>query len=139
MKKNIFLYTYFATLSIITTANALTATTNSISETYRLCKQKAITHREETMRPALREYVASSSEITNNAKNNYMRISWYIDSSYRINSKKIQTQKKQAMIPVTAKINKVRTIAENTWKAEDSLCEILYNTASTTPKKSLKK
>lgn len=139
MKKNILLLACFTTFNIITVAYAINATTTPISEAYTQCKQRAVTHREATMRPALREYVASSSEITNNAKKNFMKVSWYMDSSYRINAKKIQTQKKQAMVPVTAKINKTRVIAENTWRAEDSLCEILYNTASTTNTKSSKK
>lgn len=104
------------------------------NENYITCKKNAATHREQTMLPALKEYVKSSKIITDKAKHNFEKVSWYIDSSYRVNSKKIQDEKKQAMIPVTEKITKVRALAQNTWKAEDSLCEFLYNKASTTPK-----
>ena len=125
-----FFYISSIVFSSIYLAHAI-ETTNS--EAYTICKKNAPTHREQTMLPALKEYVESSQAITDKAKHNFEKVSWYIDTSYRINSKKIQDEKKQAMIPVKEKINKVRILAQNTWKAEDSLCEFLYNKATTIP------
>ena len=64
------------------------------NELYTTCKKAALIRREQTMIPALKEYVESSQIITNKAKNEFEKVSWYIDTSYRVHSKKIQEDKK---------------------------------------------
>ena len=136
MKIKILLYISIITLVYpsITNASINKVLKAENKDAYLLCKKSALTHKEKSMESALKEYVKSSEKITNKAKNEFDKISWYIDSSYRIHSQKIQNDKKQAMIPVNRKITDMRASAINTWKAEDSLCEHFYNNATTTIK-----
>lgn len=132
-------YIHIILLSLLFPAVALAVTEPVKNDAYTTCKNTAYAHKQKILAPAIKEYVASSQVVTDTAKKNFEKASWYIDSSWRIKSKKIQEDKKKAMIPVREKINKVRLSAENTWKAEDALCEHMYKHATTTEKKVSKK
>lgn len=90
------------------------------------CKKKALAHREKTMSPARLQYLKESYIITENAKTSFEKISWYINTSYRTNSKKILDQKKKEMLSLQAKIGATRKSAATTYQAELALCDLNY-------------
>lgn len=98
------------------------------------CKETALFHKEKIMAPALRTYVQESEAVTESAKSSFEKISWYINSSYQSNSRKILNEKNTAMVPVKAKVSLARNSAMTTYQAEISLCNLSYQQASTTPK-----
>lgn len=91
---------------------------------YETCKKTALLHKERIMKPALKEYREGSNEITNRAKSSFEKISWYINTSYKINSQKILNDKQDAMRAVSAKIANARKTAQSTYQAEIALCEL---------------
>ncbi len=113
-----------------------TSTTNTA---YVECKNSAQKRRDQTMLPALKEYVLNSTEITNKAKSDFNKARWLISRSYREEARRIHTEKKDAMNPVNEKVAKVRATAENTLKAELALCEMQYNKVAPTSTKNTKK
>lgn len=144
MRIKIFL-TFFFTVLLSTffveasTSTSLNTTTNKNTESYNNCKNSALLKKRESLLPSLKEYVSASESINNQTKSEFKKINWYIDSSYTIHAKEIQNKRDQSMIPVNEKIKNARLIVQNTWKAEDSLCEFYKTKANEVSKKTTKK
>lgn len=140
MKIKIFIYISSVIISSIFFVNALEnknlPSKQKINiENYTICKKSALKKRDKTMIPALKEYVSSSDTITKKTVDDFDKIKWYIGSSYRSESKRIQDERNKEMTQINKKITDTRLSAQATWKAEDSLCDYLYNKASTTSQK----
>lgn len=126
----IFFPLFIGTLSAETSSSTVTTLPNE----YAICKKRALDKRTETMRPALKAYIASSTEINKKTQREFDVIRWNFNGSYRENSKKILEQAKNETASVNEKINQVRVIAQSTWKAEDALCDFIQSRASSTQK-----
>ena len=96
----------------------------SMQPVYETCKKTALLHKERIMRPALKEYRQESDQITTTAKNSFEKISWYINTSYKANSRRILDEKENAMRALSAKIANARKTAHATYQAEIALCEM---------------
>lgn len=143
MKKTITFLSFFVLISSLSTSalsveTSATTTPTSKRELLIECKKTALLHRTQTMLPNLKEYMTSSNLVAEKEKIAFEKIQWYIRSAYNTQSKKIQAESSQAMIPVNEKITKARIVAQTTWKAEDALCELYHKTATTTPKETPK-
>jgi hypothetical protein len=117
-----------------TAASQNTTTTLKAGELLTQCKKAALLKRDKTVKLALKEYVTASQNVTNQAKAAFQKISWYVSSSYRAETKKIQEEKKKAMTPVTIKVNANRRAALLTYEAEAALCDKVYGITSTSTK-----
>jgi hypothetical protein len=119
---------------LVSIQNTGTTTTLKADDPLTLCKNAAFLKRNKTIQSALKEYVTASQNITEQAKNAFQKISWYVSSSYKTETKKIQEEKKSAMKPVTIKVNSNRKAAILTYEAEAALCDKIYGTISTSTK-----
>jgi ABC-type uncharacterized transport system substrate-binding protein len=117
-----FTFSLFA-LAILLPLGAHAQEIKTAQEEYLVCKQAALTKRENTMRPALAKYVEETTRITDTTKEKLDTIKWYIDSSYKKSSEKILKEAEAKMIPVNTAVARTRFAAQATWKAEDALCE----------------
>jgi hypothetical protein len=117
-----------------TTQSTAATTTLQTDDPLTLCKKTALLKRDKVIKSALKEYVAASQNVTNQAKAAFQKISWYVSSSYKAETKKIQEEKKLAMKPVTIKVNANRKAALLTYEAEVALCDKVHGTASTSTK-----
>jgi hypothetical protein len=130
MKKSFLLYIFTLALFVPLTTQAGTAKKASPKiadyEAYTGCQRKALAHKEATVAPALQKYVRESAAITTRAKTSFEKISWYIDTSYRENSKKIISEKKLAEDRAGKKVDEVRKGATTTFQVESALCDTLY-------------
>lgn len=106
---------------------AQTSASSSKETVLTLCKKEALLKREKTMAPALKAYVASSNALNERTKHDLDAITWYIDSRYTRELKKIEGNRDRAMLQINNKISQARLSAQATWKAEDALCEFTYS------------
>lgn len=91
------------------------------------------------MAPTLKAYVASSNALNERTKHDLDAITWYIDSRYNKELKRINENRERVTLQINNKISQVRLSAHATWKAEDALCEFTYSSTQKDVQKNSKK
>ena len=133
MKRKLLLSISFTILlsPFITQASSVTQAqaVEQENQMYLSCKQAALSHKDQTMLPALKEYVAYTEAVVAQEKNDQARVQWFSNSSYQNEINNIEYKKSQTMIPINQKIAQIRNEAKERWRAEDALCDYFHNKA----------
>jgi vacuolar-type H+-ATPase subunit H len=90
------------------------------------CKDKAIEKRETILSKARLEYRNKNEALAKSAQRKFDQIVWYVDTSFKVRSKQILTEKQKEFKNLNDSMNTIRKGAEETYKAEVALCELNY-------------
>lgn len=131
--KNTLYTASLVTLLFTSQVFAETATTTTNSE-YQTCVHSAEARRDLRMKPAQKAYAASNAKINEEAQKSFTKIMWLTDSVYTREYNKILSKKEEEVKVIMQKINKARTEADATKKAELALCDRILANASSTQK-----
>ena len=105
-------------------------------ELYTQCERVAHEKKNSLLAKGLKDYTKRSEEIRRKAATKCTSISWYVDTSYRLNSKQILDARKKEYDELDATMKELRKGVNETYKAEEALCELNFLQKDTTTKTS---
>lgn len=93
---------------------------------YVTCQKEALSKREAFLTSARGEYLKRSTSITEQTKQSFEKIGWYVNTSYRLHAKKILNDKKQELDTLHNEMKQARLSIQETYKAEEALCKLNF-------------
>jgi hypothetical protein len=101
---------------------------------YKLCLQTATVRKENLLEKGRVDYRKKSDAIHAKAMRGFGSASWYVDTSYRLNAKKILDARKKEFEDLETSMKQLRASIDETYKADESLCRLQFLGNSTTTK-----